>query len=112
MEYKQLIENWDKFASIIQENNTTRNEITATLIERYLTQNAIVLNDLLSCNIDYLQKMQAMQDPNEIICTQAKLSTELSKKLMNIAQQFMNASLSNAADYNHWLKGNVVLQGE
>jgi hypothetical protein len=46
---------------------------------------------------------------NEVICTQAKLTHEINKKIALSAQRFLNTSLGHITDYNEWLKAHCDL---
>ena len=53
---------------------------------------------------DLLTNLQKAKSANDIICTQARFTNEINKKLTLSAQRFLNASLGHIADYNEWLK--------
>ena len=111
MLYKEFKENWKIFSEIIDHlpAKAIKDEQIATLIKRYIEQNIIILNDVFSTSIDNLKKLQKAKTANDIICTQARFTNELSKKLSLSTQRFLNASLGHIADYNEWLKAHCDL---
>lgn|SRR3990167_9697214 len=104
MEKHKLTDSWTTFINLISQTPTPQNEPSASLVKRYLEQNVEMLNEILLCSTETLKKLQQVKTDNEIICIQAKLTQDISKKLMSAAQQFLGASLSNVSDYNEWLK--------
>ncbi len=105
---KELQENAKLFNEMIQQLNIP-NEQLATLVGRYLEQNIMVLNDVYASSIENLKRLQLAKSSNDIICTQARFTNEISKKLSLSAQRFLNASLGHIADYNDWLKAHCDL---
>lgn len=109
MPYKEFQENLQTFANLIDQLSKIQNEQLSIFINRYIEQNVGVLNDFFSISIEHLKKLQQAKNMNDIICTQAKFTQEISKKLTLSAQRFLNASLGNIADYNEWLKAHCDL---
>lgn len=109
MPYQDLEKNWETLRALISELPQHQHEALAVLSKRYIEQNLAVVNDVLVTSIEHLQQLNKVKTPNDIICTQARFSNELSKKLNLSAQRFLNASLGQIADYNEWLKAHCDL---
>lgn len=109
MSYQELQENWQEFAELIQNMPTLADEQLDILIKRYIEQNLIILNDVFATSIENLKRLQKANNANDIICTQARFTNEISKKLSLSTQRFLNASLGHIADYNEWLKAHCDL---
>ena len=109
MPYKEFQDNWKNFSDLIDKFPTMHDEQMSSLVKRYIEQNLIVLNDVFTTSIDNLERLQKAKSPNDIICTQARFTNEISKKLSLSAQRFLNASLGHIADYNEWLKAHCDL---
>lgn len=95
--------NLKAFRTLIEQFANHPDEHMNSLIKQYIEQNIVVLNDVLATSIDNLHRLQKAKSSNDIICTQARLTNELSKKLSLSAQRFLNASLGHISDYNEWL---------
>lgn len=104
MPYQEFQENWKAFIELIDKLPKNQNEQIQELTKRYIEQNIIVLNDVFSTSIENLKRLQKAKTPNDVICTQARFTSELTGKLSLSAQRFLNASLGNISDYNEWLK--------
>lgn len=109
MSFKEYQQHLQEFSELISQTPHTQNEQLDTLIKRYIEQNIAVMNDVLTTSIDNLKRLQKAKQPNDVICTQARFTNELSKKLTLSAQRFLNASLGHIADYNEWLKAHCDL---
>lgn len=109
MPFKEFQQNLDAFSELITQIPNTKNEQLDTLIKRYAEQNLVVMNDVLNTSIENLRRLQKAQQPNDVICIQARFTNEISKKLTLSAQRFLNASLGHIADYNEWLKAHCDL---
>ena len=109
MAYQEFKENWKLFSSLIDKAPLLETEQLNGLLKRYIDQNVTMLNDVLTTSIENLKQLQNAKSANDIICSQAKLTNELSKKLSLSAQRFLNASLENISDYNEWLKAHCDL---
>jgi hypothetical protein len=109
MSFKEFEENWKIFSEMVNTIHTSDNEQVNTLIKRYVEQNIMILNDIFATSIENLKKLQSAKSPNEVVCTQARFTNEISKKLALSAQRFLNASLGHIADYNEWLKAHCDL---
>lgn len=109
MSFKEFENNWKNFAELIDKLPNMKDEQMATLTKRYIEQNIMLLNDVFATSIDNLQRLQSAKTPNDIICTQARFTNEISSKLSLSAQRFLNASLGHIADYNEWLKAHCDL---
>ena len=104
MEQQKLMDNWTAFIKLVNQTIIPQDEPNASLVKRYVEQNLEILNDILVCSTENLKKLQSAKANNEIICIQAKLTHDISKKLMCAAQEFLSTSLGNVGDYNEWLK--------
>lgn len=109
MPYQTFHGHLKTFIELMDQLPLTENEQINTLFKSYLEQNIMVLNDILSTSIDNLHRLQKAKNANDIICIQAKFSSEISKKLTLSTQRFLNASLGQIADYNEWLKAHCDL---
>lgn len=109
MPYKEFQENWKTFSEMINKLPTSEDEQIQTLISRYVEQNVLLFNDIFAASIENLKRLQSANSANDIICTQARFSNEISKKISLSAQRFLNASLGHIADYNEWLKAHCDL---
>lgn len=104
MPYDTFQDHWNTFSRLINNMPKKHDQHISTLMERYVEQNLMILNEVLSTSIDNLKQLQAAESTNEIICTQARFTHDINKKLSLSAQRFLNASLGHIADYNDWLK--------
>lgn len=104
MSHEEFHENWNTFKQLIDQIPAGNNEQVNILIKRYIEQNIVILNDVLATSIDNLKRLQKAKTPNDVICTQARFTNEMTHKLTLSAQHFLNASLSHISDYNEWLK--------
>lgn len=109
MPFTEFEKNWKRFADLIESLPNMQDEQMATLVKRYIEQNLMILNDVFATSIDNLQRLQHAKTPNDVICTQARFTNEINKKLSLSAQRFLNASLGHIADYNEWLKAHCDL---
>ena len=109
MPLKEFKQNCDAFSELINQMPTTGNEQMDILARRYVDQNLVIMNDVFTTSIENLKRLQKAKTPNDVICTQARFTNEISKKLAMSAQRFLNASLGHIADYNEWLKAHCDL---
>ena len=109
MPHQEFQENLKMFTDLINQFPHSHDEQTAVLVKRYIEQNLMILNDVLTTSIDNIHRLQDAKSTNDIICTQARFTNEISKKLSLSAQRFLNASLGHIADYNEWLKAHCDL---
>lgn len=109
MPYQEFQDNWKAFSDLIDNLPNTDNEQIKTLMNRYVEQNLIILNDVFATSIENLKRLQKAQTANDVICTQARFTNEISKRLSLSTQRFLNASLGHIADYNEWLKAHCDL---
>lgn len=109
MLYQEFQENWKEFSKLIDQTPNADNEQMNTLIKQYMEQNLVILNDVFATSIDNLKRLQNTKSVNDVICTQAKFTNEISKKLSLSTQRFLNASLGHVSDYNEWLKAHCDL---
>ena len=109
MSYKEFQENLKIFSDLIEQVPASDDEQINTFIKRYVEQNLVVMNDVFATSIDNLKRLQKAKSINDVICTQARFTNEVSKKLSLSAQRFLNASLGHIADYNEWLKAHCDL---
>ncbi|MHB1221459.1 MAG: hypothetical protein ACYC0J_05650 [Gammaproteobacteria bacterium] len=109
MPHQEFQEKLKVFNDLINNFPQADDEQTALLIKRYIEQNLIILNDVFATSLDNLQRLQNAKSANDIICTQARFTNEISKKLTLSAQRFLNASLGHITDYNEWLKAHCDL---
>jgi hypothetical protein len=104
MSHQAFQENWKVFSQLIEHLSVNQNEQQQALLSRYIEQNMMILNDILTTSIDNLKRLEKAKTANDIICTQARLTNEMTKILSLSAQRFLNASLGNISDYNAWLQ--------
>jgi hypothetical protein len=109
MSYKEFQENLKIFSDLIEQVPASDDEQINTFIKRYIEQNLVVMNDVFATSIENLKRLQKAKSINDVICTQARFTNEVSKKLSLSAQRFLNASLGHIADYNEWLKAHCDL---
>lgn len=109
MPHQEFQDNWKIFSELIDQLPSSNDERINALVNRYIEQNISIMNDVFSISIDNLKKLQKIKSSNDIICIQARLTSEISKQLSQTAQRFMNASLGQIADYNEWLKAHCDL---
>lgn len=108
MPFQDFQNNWAAFTHLVDKLNQQHNSLDP-LIKKYIEQNLIVLNDIFSTSINHLERLQYAKTTNDIICTQARFTNEMTKKLSQSTQQFLNQSLGHIADYNDWLKAHCDL---
>lgn len=104
MPLKEIQANWKSFMDLIDQIPKTNDDTLNLLLDRYVEQNISLLNDIFAISIENLKYLQQAKNPNDIICTQARFSNEITKKLSLSTKRFLNASLGQIADYNEWLK--------
>lgn len=109
MPYQEFQNNWKNFSDLIDTLPKTDDEQINTLVKRYVEQNLIILNDVFATSIENMKRLQTATSANDVICTQARFTNEISKKLSLSTQRFLNASLGHIADYNEWLKAHCDL---
>jgi hypothetical protein len=109
MPHREFLENWEKLSELLNHTPQTNDEQINILIKRYIEQNILILNDVFTTSIDNLHRLQKAHTANDVICTQARFTNEINKKLTLSAQRFLNASLGHIADYNEWLKDHCDL---
>ena len=109
MPYQEFQENWRIFSELVDKIPAIENEQMNNLVKSYIDQNLVILNDVFSTSIDNLKRLQKAKSANDIICTQARFTNDLSKKLALSTQRFLNTSLAHISDYNEWLKANCDL---
>lgn len=104
MSYQEFEKNWQLFSDMINKLPSSNDEQLTILMNRYVEQNILILNDIFATSIENLKRLQRANTTNDVICTQARFTNEISKKLSVSTQRFLNASLGHIADYNDWLK--------
>lgn len=109
MPYQEFQENWKIFSDLVAQMPNADNEQVKNLIKQYIDQNILILNDVFTASIDNLKHLQNAKTANDVICTQARFTNEVSKRLSLSTQRFINASLGHIADYNEWLKAHCDL---
>lgn len=109
MPYQEFQENWRMFSELIDKIPTGDNEQVNNLTKSYIEQNLIILNDIFATSIENLNRLQKAKTTNDVICTQARFTNDISKKLSISTQRFLNTSLGHIADYNEWLKAHCDL---
>lgn len=109
MPYQEFQKNWKAFSELVDKMPGAQDEQINSLVKRYVEQNIMILNDIFATSIDNLHRLQKAKTPNDVICTQARFTNEITKKLSLSAQRFLNASLGHIADYNEWLKDHCDL---
>ena|SRR3990167_5529070 len=106
MEQRKLLENWAALTELLQSLSADNNN---KLAKYYLQQHLEILNEILGCTVEYIDQLSKTTSPAEIFQLQATISQEISKKLMNQAQQLLSTSLENILDYNNKLKSHCDL---
>jgi hypothetical protein len=109
MPLKEFTQNCEAFSELINQFPHSSDEQLDILVKRYIDQNLVIMNDVFTTSIENLKRLQKAKTPNDVICTQARFTNEISKKLAMSAQRFLNASLGHIADYNEWLKAHCDL---
>lgn len=109
MSHQQFLDNWNTFYNLINEIHKIKDDKMSSLINRYTEQNIVILNEILAMSINHLNKLKSATSVNEMVCNQTQFTHEIGKKLSLAAQHFLNASLTNIADYNEWLKNQYDL---
>jgi hypothetical protein len=109
MPYQEFQDNWKLFSDLIDQLPNAEDEQINMLIKRYIEQNLIILNDVFATSIENIIRLQKAKSANDVICTQARFTNEISKRLSLSTQRFLNASLGHIADYNEWLKAHCDL---
>lgn len=109
MPLKEFKEHYEAFSDLVNQFPHANNEQLDILIKRYIDQNLVIMNDVFTTSIENLKRLQKATTSNDVICTQARFTNEISKKLAMTAQRFLNASLGHIADYNEWLKAHCDL---
>src|SRR5690349_1208502 len=109
MPYQEFQDNWKLFSELVDQVSETDNEQMNNLIKQYIEQNLVILNEVFATSIDNLKRLQTTKSVNDVICTQAKFTNEINKKLSLSSQRFLNASLGHISDYNEWLKAHCDL---
>jgi hypothetical protein len=104
MSHAEFKKNWQTFSELTEQLSSSKSEQNNALVKRYIEQNMMILNDILTTSIDNLKRLEKAKTANDIICTQARLTNEMTQKLSLSAQRFLNASLGHISDYNAWLK--------
>lgn len=109
MLYKRFQENLEHFSNLINQIPNQNDPKVAELMKRYVEQNILVLNDVFESSIENLERLQRAKSANDVICIQARFTNEISTKLAQSAQRFLNTSLGQISDYNEWLKAHCDL---
>lgn len=109
MPLKEFRENYEAFSNLVNQFPHASDEQLDILVKRYIDQNLVIMNDVFTTSIENLKRLQQAKSTNDVICTQARFTNEISKKLAMTAQRFLNASLGHIADYNEWLKAHCDL---
>ncbi len=104
MAFNEFQENWKQFSALVDQLSHSTDEEFKNLVTHYIEQNLLLLNDVFATSIDNLKRLQKAKNNNDIICTQARFTNDISKHLSLSTQRFLNASLGHIADYNEWLK--------
>lgn len=109
MQAKEFQHHYELFMDLISHVPESKDEQLHILLKRYVEQNLVIINDILATSNENLKRLQKAKAPNDVICTQARFTNEISKKLALSAQRFLNASLGHIADYNEWLRAHCDL---
>lgn len=109
MPYQEFQDNWKTFSDLIDSLPSMENTQLNNMAKQYIEQNILILNDVFATSIENLERLQKAKTTNDIICTQARFTNEIGKKLSLSTQRFLNASLGHIADYNEWLKAHCDL---
>ncbi len=104
MQYQDFMEKWAElvksFPSLEAKPDAHENKAMAELIRRYTEQNLEVLNDIVSCNMDYLRKLNKVKSPEEISLLNSQLVTELGTKMMFNSQRFTTMLTQDLANWS------------
>ena len=109
MPYQEFQENLKMFSDLINNIPNMGSQQLNNLIKSYAEQNILIMNDIFAASIENLKRLQQAKTSEDVICTQARFTNEISKKLSLSTQRFLNASLGHIADYNEWLKAHCDL---
>lgn len=109
MLHQEFQENWRIFSELIDKLHCMENEHIKIVINHYIEQNVILLNDIFSDSINSLKRLQRAMTSNDIICAQARFTNEIRKKLSLANQRFLNTSLEQISDYDAWLNAHCDL---
>lgn len=109
MLYREFLEKCTTLSELMEKFNTNHPARNRALINHYIDQNLIVINDILSLSISQIRKLNTWGSSNDITCTQAKFTHEMSERLSMASKQFLDASLNNVMDYNERLKAHCDL---
>jgi hypothetical protein len=112
MSYQQFQTQWKSLSELIDNLPEIDNEHMNSLVKSYVAQNLVLLNEVFATSIDNLKRLQKVKSANDIICTQAKFTSEISKKISLSTQRFLNTSLGQFTNYNEWLKTHCDLATE
>lgn len=106
---QELQENYRKLLALIEEKPIAKTEQEKALLNYYIEQNTILINDIFSISIEKLTYLQKNHTVNDIICTQARLTSEITEKVTLNSRRFLDATLGELGDYNEWLKAHCDL---
>lgn len=109
MPYQEFQQKIQIFKSLMESLAQHPDRETNALIKRYLEQNILVLNEIFASSIANLQRFQKAQNIQEVFASQGRFSNEVTKKLAQSANRFLNVSLGQVADYNEWLRAHCDL---
>lgn len=112
MQHETFQANLEKLKMLIEDLPNVEDEQLNGLLKRYTEQNLSIINDVLDSSIKSLNSLKSAKSVNEVICTQARFTNEISNKLSLSTQRFLNASLGHISDYNEWLKAHCDLSTE
>ncbi|MBX3709502.1 MAG: hypothetical protein KIT56_08830 [Gammaproteobacteria bacterium] len=110
MPHLELQNNCDNFLKLIKEYSISEDKNSNFLHQNYIRQNIALLNDILLVSLNHLKKLQEVNSANDVICTQARFSNEINKKISFMSQNFLTNSLRNVTtDYDEWLRAHCDL---
>ncbi len=104
MPMKDMQEHWKTFLNLIEQMPQSKDEQMNLLLNHYIEQNISLLNDIFAISVDHLSQLKQATTTNDVICTQARLCNNVTKKISISTKRFLNASLGQISDYNEWLK--------
>lgn len=97
-------ENCKKLFQLIKELPTSSNQQISLLMQRYIEQNLLILNDVVATSVENINKLKNVHSAHDIINIQSRFTQEINKNLALSNQRFLDASLGQISDYNEWLK--------
>lgn len=105
MTYSELLMNWDSFSKLINKTPISQDVNINALIQNYINQNVMFINDILLVSLSNLKKIQNAKSTNDCISIQSQFNYDIHKKISYASQYFLNASIRNNIAYDdEWLR--------